>query len=273
MSLQNIPRAVSASIVAPPPASRSTRSASAMPSASQTLCPSRGMVQETKTTWATRPSLSSSTRGRVIPASEWPTSTTRESPAARTSSTTERAQPETWSSARAAGFRPRPGRSGARAGRSRCGSSRSQHHAPCAPPWTRTKLTGSPCPGVRSLRVASRRRLRAAEQAPGGGAGRLAALHHDLAMQDLGLVAVGALQQAAGPAREVVGHLGAVEAEALPVDQVQVRLVAGGDDAAVEEAVEARRLARHAPHRELERDALAARAVAHPVRDQESRER
>jgi len=62
-------------------------------------------------------------------------------------------------------------------------------------------------------------------------------LEGDLAGHQGGDVAVGALDEAAAAGGQVEHHLGSVELHAVEVDEVEVGALAGGDDAAVGEAV------------------------------------
>ena len=72
--------------------------------------------------------------------------------------------------------------------------------------------------------------------------------------------------------RQVVYGIGPVQAHALVVDDVQIRLHAGGQEAAVAQANELRTLGAQRANDFRQGDAFAAAAVARPVGDHESRQ-
>src|SRR5882672_11715594 len=79
-------------------------------------------------------------------------------------------------------------------------------------------------------------------------ASRLALAVGDLARDDGCVIALDLLQQALATRRQVVGHVRAVGLEVGVVDDVQVCLLADGDDAAITEASCASRVGRETPH-------------------------
>src|SRR5262245_63025215 len=85
---------------------------------------------------------------------------------------------------------------------------------------------------------------------------RLALAVGDLARDDGRVVALDLLQQALAAGRQVVGHVRTVGFEVGVVDDVQVRLLADGDNAAVAEARRVSRVGRETSHDLLDRPAL-----------------
>src|SRR5262249_57583885 len=90
----------------------------------------------------------------------------------------------------------------------------------------------------------------------GRGTGGLGVGVGGLGRDDGGVVALDLLQPGLAACRQVVGHVRAVGPEVGVVDDVQVRLLADGDNAAVAEASCVGRVGRETPHEFLDRPAL-----------------
>src|SRR5262244_1199411 len=108
--------------------------------------------------------------------------------------------------------------------------------------------------------------LRSADEAAGESTRRLPLARDDLAGDQGGDVAIGALDEAAAATRQVVHDLGRANAEAVIVDHIDVCLGAAADDAAVVETNGPRVVARQTLDGPRQRQTRAARAVARPVR-------
>ena len=117
--------------------------------------------------------------------------------------------------------------------------------------------------------LAERRRLRPAQQAARELAGRLVVLAHHRTRLHRGQVTPGALDEALARRRQVVDHLGRLESQAFVVDDIDVRQVAGSNEAAVVEAVERGRATGLQVDHLLDRELLAAVPVTGPVRQHE----
>src|ERR1700722_7443803 len=94
------------------------------------------------------------------------------------------------------------------------------------------------------------------DQAPGPGIGVLTVLEGDVTGADGRFPPVGGLDEAPRPGRQVMHHFGQAQVQVLVVDEVEVRLVAGNDGAAVLEPIEMRRVTRHLLDHEFERQAV-----------------
>src|SRR5512143_1089141 len=97
--------------------------------------------------------------------------------------------------------------------------------------------------------------------------GELAPTGDDATGNDGGEIAIGTLDQPSRAAGQVVGSLGFVQTQCVVVDDVEVAFVAGRDEATIIEPIELRGLTRLLVDDELERESLAACAIARPMRD------
>src|SRR5690606_33118738 len=96
-------------------------------------------------------------------------------------------------------------------------------------------------------------------------AGGLVVLPHDDAPLDRGDVALGRLDQPLAAGREVLAHPGRGDGQLVEVDDVEVGQVAGGDQPPVVEAEQGGVAAGLQVDRVLQRQPVAAAAVADPV--------
>ncbi len=113
--------------------------------------------------------------------------------------------------------------------------------------------------------------LLAADEAAGERAGGLVVADGDLAGDDGGDVAGGALHEASASGGQVEDDLRLTQLELVVVDHVEIGAVAGCETTAVAQAVEVGGVGRHPPDRGGQVDPRTAHAVAHPVREHERR--
>ena len=112
--------------------------------------------------------------------------------------------------------------------------------------------------------------LRAAHERARPGAGVDPVTSDHRARHDRGVVTVGGLHQPLAAGRQVVAHLGQVQPQPFEVDDVQIRLLAGRDDARGPRGRTYSPSRSSSSHDELERQP-PARPVAYPMREHEAR--
>jgi len=78
-------------------------------------------------------------------------------------------------------------------------------------------------------------------------------------------VALRALHQTSPASRQVVDDLGSEQAQRVNVDDVQIGLVADGDEASVEQPDSTRRVLAEQLHHLRQSQPLASRSIAHPM--------